>query len=551
MFRASQSALQNYKMRRGGGRPARRSEAAPNSPLWTLLRILVPLALLALVLWAGYPRKETPMDLTYELDLSEARQGRLTITLIAEGKLPGELDLEFPPGVYAEDQDGVEIHPPQAHRLNPDGEAGALLAVSPTPDGWRLETQGADRVGVIYRVDLFQVTGQEQDIRRHISAPINGGLRAAGFEIFLEPVGQPAGNLTVAVHNPGELAFLVPWPALLRGGQSLPDTETRLAGKANVAFGMGYQPAEQVPAHPDSLRSAGRRTNHPVPTNLFYHPRDLADLNNSLVICGDIQTATSQARDTVIQFATDRQWLFPVDRAVDLVRRIARTQIGFFGDAPTSQITVMLAENAVTAAEGFDVYGLHTGASVLVMLDPQTTWEQLQENVSSVISHEMFHGWLGEAVRQTDPATLWFTEGATTWYAARMLTASGVWSPEHAREVLSSRLDRDYARNPLLGRMPIAEAAAEVMARAEQVRFAYAGGVAACVALDQWLGHKTGMMRPLDEVLRLLYAERGEEPLSRFRLEEALQKATGVDCSPWLDKHVYGKSALPPLDELI
>ncbi len=185
------------------------------------------------------------------------------------------------------------------------------------------------------------------------------------------------------------------------------------------------------------------------------------------------------------------------------------------------------------------------------MVDPDVTWGELEDRAASVISHEMFHGWLGEAIPQSDPATLWFTEGATTWFAARMLTAAGVWTPDHTRAVLEARLDRDYRANPLLGTVSVADAAAEVMAGADQVRFAYAGGMAACAALDQWLGERSGLDHPLDQVLRRLYDTRDGHDLSRASLQEAVHAVTGVDCAAWLDDHVYGKTALPPSDRLI
>ena len=324
---------------------------------------------------------------------------------------------------------------------------------------------------------------------------MRGGVRAAGFEIFLEPLGVPVDGLTVVVHNPLTLPLLVPWPALVRG-----------EGPRRAAPAMPVSARPGIPPRPRgrNRRTPARRrpTAAPVPANLLFHPRDLADLNNALLVCGDIRTLTAQAGDCVIQLATDRDWLFADSAAMDLVRRIARTEMGFFGSAPTDQITVLLSANGITGDERFDVYGVHTGSSVLVMLDADTTWGMLEEQAASVIAHEMFHGWLGEAMRQTDPSMLWFTEGATTWYAARMLTAAGIWRPDHARGVLGARLDRDYANNPLLGRLSVATAAAEVMASNEQVRYGYAGGVTACMALDEMLAQASGRTRPLDEVLR-------------------------------------------------
>ena len=84
-----------------------------------------------------------------------------------------------------------------------------------------------------------------------------------------------------------------------------------------------------------------------------------------------------------------------------------------------------------------------------------------------------------------------------------------------------------------------------------EVRYAYAGGVASCMALDEMISGMTGRQRPLDLVLRHLYETRDGEPLTRERLEATVKLVTGVDCGPWLDTYVYGKTTLPPIRRMI
>ncbi|PIE75640.1 hypothetical protein CSA17_06400 [bacterium DOLJORAL78_65_58] len=509
--------------------------------------------------WQSLPG--APLELTYEVDLSHADTGDLTITLVLEGDLPASLDLESPPGVFGDSARGLRIMRPSAHALDEDGLMGKPLTVDRTSSGFALGTRGQRRAGFIYHVQLKQPSGRDLDIRNHISTPVNGGVRFAGFEVFLEPADAAVEAITVTVRNPRGLPVLAPWPALVRGSDrghksAPPLSDAPLANApladAHLGYGQGYRPAAHIPTpHPADAATAGQRAKAPVPMNLFYHPKDLADLNNALLVCGHLRTLSTQAYETVIQYATDRSWEFDDRDVMDLVRRIARTEMGFFGSAPTEQITVLLAANEVWDQKGFDVYGVHTGSSVLVMLDPATTWGMLEEQAASVIAHEMFHGWLGEAITQLAPDTLWFTEGATTWYAARMLTAAGVWTPDHARRVLVDRLKRDYLASDRRGKISIADAAADVMGDPDLVRFSYAGGVAACMALDQWLQDQTGRLRPMDEVLRHLYDNRSEEGFSRAALEEAVLAVCGVDCGPWLDAFVYGREALPPVDRLI
>jgi hypothetical protein len=553
----SQTALERYKAHRMGldsDEPKSPSSPGEGAFQWKYVRVLVLMVLLLGVAWPLLPHRTHPLQLTYEIDLTSAPEGTLVITMIAEGTLPRSLDLEFPPGVFGDQDNGVSINTLSAHAITPDGSQGRHLITDQTRDGWHLKTAGLKRAGFIYQVDLSRTAAMETDIRRYISTPVSGGVRAAGFEIFLEPVDVPVEEITVTIHNPRQLPLLVPWPALVRGepentaGPGGP-LEAAQIQDAHLGFGEGY-----LPVDPDGnpLTPPGEVVDRspaavPVPTNLFYHPHDLADLNNSLLICGDIRTLSDQARDCVIQYATDRQWLFDDRRVLELVRKIARAEIAFFGSAPTDQITVLLAANEVISPDGFDVYGVHTGSSVLVMIDAETNWGMLQEQAASVIAHEMFHGWLGEAITQNDPATLWFTEGATTWYSARILTAAGIWDPDHARQILSDRLENDYARSDLLGRVSIAEAASQVMVGRDVVRYAYAGGAAACMALDEHLTGNTGQQAPLDLVLRHLYQNRDGQGLTRAKLEAAVTAVTGQECGQWLDTFVYGHQALPPV----
>jgi hypothetical protein len=552
MHQAPQTALERYKARRTG-QPTGPLLLPPSRPARSGMGLGVRLAVLAaglvvlgLSIQAAVEERISGLDLAYEVDLDGAPRGALAISLVIAGELPGEVDLAFGPGVFGDAGNGVTPHSPTAEAIDDEGAAPRPLPVEQTATGWRITTQRADRIRFRYSVDLARTRGQEQDIRRYISTPVAGGLRAAGFEVFLAPDGLPVHDITVSLHNPGELPVLVPWPSLVRGrhrGDGAPDSLTA----AHLGAGQGYLPAGSAPA-PAALEPSPITA---LATASSYHPRDLRDLGNALLVCGDIRTAAVEVRDCVIQYATDRRWRFSDEEALDLVRRIARTQLGFFGSAPASPITVLLGANEVRADEGFDIYGVHTGSSILVMVEPGLTREDLELQAASVISHEMFHGWLGEAIPQADPATQWFTEGATTWFASRMLTAAGIWSPQHADRRLADRLQRDYHQSPLLGRQSVADAAAAVMADAERVRFAYAGGVAVCMGLDAWLEGESGLVHPLDAVLRHLYDARDGTPLSRAAIEDAVHEVTGVDCGWWLDAHVYGKTALPPFDRVI
>ncbi|RKZ12860.1 hypothetical protein DRQ50_11315, partial [bacterium] len=364
MAKASQSAIDRYKARRQGEAPPLVS-AVPTARRPQRVRLVLIVALAAAlgsVLALRLMRGPEPLRLDYVIDLSEAPRGSLTLTIDITGHMPRHLDLDLPAGMPR--TPGKRPHTPTAHERNDDGEPGRPLPVERREDGWRIQTRGARTATFMYRVDLSRARGDEEDIRRHISTLVNGGLRAAGFEIFLIPSNAPVADITVSLLNPRNLPVLAPWPMLIQA-QRLDAVLADSTSLAHLGAGQSYLSAgdrsvKPIPAQPDPVIGQNMQ---------LYHPRDLDDLNNSLLVCGDLRIAATQARDCVIQYATDRRWNFADDAALDLVRRIARTEMGFFGSAPTSQITVILAANRIAGRDKFDIYGVHTGSSVLVMMD--------------------------------------------------------------------------------------------------------------------------------------------------------------------------------------
>ncbi len=347
MSQAPQTALERYKARRAGvpvDDPPPPEPAAPAperrpARLWLRLAVLgTALTVLAVAILAALPGGPPAVELTYEVDLAAAPRGSLAIAVEATGHLPRRLNLAFPEGVFGDMRNGVTPHSPEAAAIDDQGRQARVLDVERTGEGWEVVTAGAEHVRFVYRVDLARTHGSEEDIRRYISTPVNGGVRAAGYEIFLAPTNARVVDVTVSLRNPGDLPVLVPWPSLVHGTPPAVATAPDSLAAAHLGAGQGYLPIDGTagtaaparPAPPPAPAAAA------TPAPLAFHPRDLQDLSNALLVCGDIRTTGTQVRDTAIQFATDRRWRFPDAEVLDLVKRIARTQLGFFGTAPTS-----------------------------------------------------------------------------------------------------------------------------------------------------------------------------------------------------------------------
>jgi len=449
------------------------------------------------------PREQEPVSLAYEIDLAAADRGEIQVRLTVAGDVADPLALEFPTSVLDGASGGPNFTVASASQT--DGYHNGARPIRFEAGSGRvvIHPDGAYPVELRYRIDLRTADVLDGDLTRHLSVVTAGGFRAAGFAVFLVPASGLARDISVAFTGNTRGEVLAPWP----------------------------------------IRSS-------VEDSTVFQPRDLRDLYNSFFAHGGLRLSEATFGDCRFRLASDVDWLFADQDVMRLARRIATAEVDFFGSVPQPAITCLLAENRLRSASGFDIVGVHTGSSILLLMDPDTSYANLKQHGASIIAHEMFHGWLGEAIRQEHPDMVWFTEGATTLYAARLLAKSGVWSPAEADCSLTQRYRRDYHDNELLGETAIAEAAADLLGDGGTVRFAYAGGSLACERLDTWLATKTGRTHPLDDVLRYLYSTRDDGSLTRARLIAAVAAVTGQDCTTWLERFVYGKETLPPSEPM-
>ncbi len=460
-----------------------------------LALLLVAAAAAALRLRAGPP----PLDLAYEVDLAGAGAGRLDVTLRVGGRPPRALRLVRPGGLFHDAAGGSALAPLAAWSLTRDGGRGGPLELAPDGRAWSL--RGADARGAVvqYRVALPADGRPGDDIRAHLTARSGGGFRAAGFHLFLVPESARVGALTVrfagAPAGPGA-RLAAPWPA------------------------------------------AG------APDGIVYAPRDLRDLTDAVVAWGDLRLHEQEVGGCALRLAVRGEWAFADAELARLLARLGRAEVEFFGGPPHASMLVLVDRNPLAGGD-FPYYGLHVGHSVLLLLDPDLGWTDLEDKAASVAAHEMFHGWLGEEIRQEGGDLNWFVEGVTSWCTARVLVESGVWTAARAEEVVGGRVDQHYAGSPLRGRESIAAAARGLLRDGETTRYAYAGGTLAAWQLDAWLSAQTGRRHPLDDVLRDLFARRADGPLTRMRLEAALRRAGGRGAGGWLERHVYGTEPLP------
>lgn len=173
-----------------------------------------------------------------------------------------------------------------------------------------------------------------------------------------------------------------------------------------------------------------------------------------------------------------------------------------------------------------------------------------RERRRELLVHEVLHGWVGGAMRPREERTTgftewqWFTEGATTYLAARALASEADLSAYEAE--MQAQLVRLAIAEHATGRLSFAQharASASIEAHRREadphVEALYARGALVSYLLDAELA-RHGAAFP--DLLRVLYRDHAlpDQPITSVDVQRAAETAARKDLSAFFDAYVHG-----------
>lgn len=371
---------------------------------------------------------------------------------------------------------------------------GGSLPIRKTARGWEVDNGGADFT-IRYEVSLTIEDRYSPEVRGMISRIRGDRSRLMGRDLFLIP-GRPAAAGVLIDHR-------------LHEGGATASSSPAVGGRVIVE-------------NPD-------------------------DLPSSLVVSGDYRVHTATVRGTRLVLAVGGRWRFEDRELLGVIADIADVEIGIFGASPFERHLFVCDPNPVRGGKGFDYYGLHFGATVLLLLDPAMDRSALLDDPMAIVAHELLHAWNGELLRPRDDSALWFTEGVTVWCSYMVLRRAGIITPGQ-HEAIRRRIGERLQANPYRGAVPLCEAGNGDLADKEMVGLLYDGGLAAAEELDRRIAECSGGRRGLADVLRRLYeayplgAEIGDGEIA-----EAASAVAGCDLGGFISRLVRDPAGLPPV----
>ncbi|MCE2541019.1 MAG: M61 family metallopeptidase [Acidobacteria bacterium] len=437
-----------------------------------------------------------PISYTVRFPAPATHYAEIVAEVPADGRTHVELMMAtWTPGSYLIREYARHVEAVRA--VTPAGEP--LAVAKSSKNRWRIETGGADRVTVAYRVYCREMSVRTNWIEADF-AMLNGA------PTFLTPVGPAPRPHDVRIELPPEWSESVTALPPAPGGR------------------------------PHSYRAA-----------------DFDTLVDAPILAGNPTTYPFTVEGTphaLVNIGEGGVWDGPTSAAD--VERIVREQRRTWGFFPYERYLFL---NMLVEAGG----GLEHRDSTLLMTSRWTTRDRRRYlRWLGTVSHELFHAWnvkrlrpaaLGpfDYEREAFTPSLWMVEGLTSYYGPLAVHRAGISTREELLEALSGQIE---ALQTTPGRLvqPVAEASYDAWIKyyrrnensPNTTISYYTKG-----AVIGFLLEATGGRRSLDDVLKAAYGRySGERGFRPGEFEAVASVVAGIDLGGWFDRAIRSTDEL-------
>lgn len=464
------------------------------------------ITLIALFLWLFAPGLRAkpaaalePLRYTVTFPAPETRLAEVEVIVPTARRDTVELMMAvWTPGFYR-----VEDYAGRVQNFSARAPDGSPLSVEqPGKNRWRIQTRGAPRVLVSYR------------------------LLCAGRSVTTNWVG---GDLMVLN---GAAAFITLAERARR------PHEVKLVLPANWKQSMsGLEAAD------------GNAPNH-------YRAADFDTLADSPIVAGDLSVrefVVGGSRHYVVDAGDKAQW--NGQRAAEDIEKIVRETYRFWGFLPFKRYVFL---NVLRQGGG----GLEHSNSTLLTTSPRMTAPSL--SWLAFVSHEYFHAFnvkrlrpveLGPFDYEQPPRTsgLWIAEGLTTYYGDLLVIRAGLGTPQDFLSRLSSNITQlQNSPGRLLQTLEesslnvwTASGTSGVGQDATKTVSYYIKGPVVGFLLDAEIQRATAGRKSLVDVMRLAYRRySGARGFTTEQFHQTAAEVAGVELGAWFKRAVFSTEEL-------
>ncbi len=265
----------------------------------------------------------------------------------------------------------------------------------------------------------------------------------------------------------------------------------------------------------------------------------LENLPLTLAVAGNYRHTNATVGGTELSLAITGDWSFEDEEFFEVICKIVSREMAMFGSSPHHRYLFVCDRNPVKGYGGFQYYGIHFSGSMILLLDQHIDASELFDTPMSIIAHEFFHNWNGEALKPVTDDFLWFTEGVTVYYSYRVLVDVNVITQKQYDDHRRA-LRKRYLENPYLDSVSIGKAANNDLHDKAMVNLLYDGGFLAAEALDEYLAALSrGRVRLIDVLKTMYERDGGRKRINEETLLQTIKGTFGYDLSPFLKALIH------------
>ncbi len=442
--------------------------------------------------------------IVYQVKISDPSSHLFEVTLELENWQKDTLDLKFPvwtPGSYLVREYSKHLQNFQAHT----NKGEKLPFVKITKNHWQIQTLKQPKIIISY-----QIYANELSVRTNHLDDSHGYFNGAA--LFFLIVGLESEPITLKIILPQD-------------NWHVSTTLAPLAGHKNIFIARDFDTLVDSPVE--------------IGTQKVYDFQVL-DKPHQLVIWG-------KGNLKIEQFLLD-------------ISKIIETQAQLFDGLPYQQYMFLLH----LCANGYG--GLeHRDCCSLLYSRNNLSNPEKYENLIQLVAHEFFHLWNVKRIRpkalekfnyesENYTTSLWFSEGATSYYDILIPCWSKIYSSEICLQKLAKDINR-YLNTP--GRMvqSVRESSFDAWIKLyrrdansdnSQISY-YLKGEMICLVLDLLIRNRHQNKKSLNDVLKRLWREFGQTEVgfSEDQLQQIIEQVSGQDLSKFFELYLDGITEIP------
>jgi predicted metalloprotease with PDZ domain len=280
--------------------------------------------------------------------------------------------------------------------------------------------------------------------------------------------------------------------------------------------------------------------------------------DSPIMISENLSHYTFLSRKTPFHFWVAGSLGFESEKLMEDLKKIANTQIDLFGSFSENDYHFMLVVPQDAYYHGVE----HGNSTMLVLGQNSILHESYYQDLLGLASHELFHAWNIAKIRPKELLpydfckeqyfeTCFVAEGFTTYYGDKILLVSGVISAEAYHFELETTLRRHF-ENADLASQSLLESSIDLWVDGYEKAIphkrvsVYDKGAIAAFILDRMIQVKTNNISSLDDVIRKLWKDYGqqEKGYTYLEIKTSCEEVYGGSLAVYFDHVIAGNASI-------